>query len=178
MNGFLWKYFIFKTISFEFLLLFPLQVANRSSNVRFEGIWRTHVGGIATVQSTSTIGTSVSTVDWESASRWECDGKVSRHASSTLRRLRATWLGSPSERRKVHDPWSRRSNRRNRLERHNAVGWSISFHENKRLFHLDCLPTKARWLTIGSCWSNEKRFDFYIVFAFALLCQREQWWEN
>lgn len=79
-----------------------------------------------------------------------------------------TWLGSPSERRKVHDPWSLRSNRRNRLERRSSAGWSISFHENKRLFHLDCLPTKARWLTIDSCWSNEKRFDFYIVFAFAL----------
>lgn len=52
------------------------------------------------------------------------------------------------------------------------------FSRKKRLFHLDCLPTKARWLTIDSCWSSEKRFDFYIVFAFALLCEREQWWEN
>lgn len=53
------------------------QVASHFSSDPYVGICRTRAGGTATVRLTSITGTSASAVGCASASKWECDAKVS-----------------------------------------------------------------------------------------------------
>ena len=50
--------------------------ARVSSNGRWGGIWRTHVGATGTAPSTSTTATNANTAGSRSVSRWACGGKV------------------------------------------------------------------------------------------------------
>uniref|UniRef100_A0A182MT89 Uncharacterized protein n=1 Tax=Anopheles culicifacies TaxID=139723 RepID=A0A182MT89_9DIPT len=54
----------------------PPWAVNHSSNAQYDGISPTPAGAIEIARSISTTEISVSSVDYESASKWECDVKT------------------------------------------------------------------------------------------------------
>lgn len=75
-----------------FFPLFIAQVASHFSSDPYVGICRTRAGGTATVRLISITGTSASAVGCASASKWECDEKVSLRFFSVIHFLYRVYL--------------------------------------------------------------------------------------